>query len=801
MENKTALIPLSHAQSLVEAVKYFETHPEELTWNGLSKENIYTYVLILTDQKDIQRAVAALEAYVDWLLDQKLDHSVVPPTMQELVDEYNRIHPAGQLSPKTYAELRKTIRDALVLQQQQRKEGQEESRETPKEPPPAPKEEEQKAATKEPETPLEEPLEPPAPSTPPQEEGEASSVPETLATPTPDSQKDYSNVDWSGTVIYSAGSPPTGSEVSISPPPEKESQAKKKGVEEPGQKEPSQKPKKQVYLVRSEAKNPSLVSVVKKPLLSLAVKPLQTLHTLASEELRKQNPSDEATTNLLWQQGVDAKNLNEAAEKFASENLDKESQETAVALKTQAEQIKYYEETKPLLARLFKAFHEPERHEVKVISGEKEQEEIARLPGKKLQLSYDNSGVNQITSIPSLSGFMGGIRRGINFSLNLPVIKQAAGAFGGFTRGFFQKTLILPVANKIKSAAGKIAASALTKLGLTALTTAGTAAAAVGTGGLSLLAQGALLLGKKLLGWVGGLVGNFLGSHRFAFPRFILGGLMVAAPFIVPALSALALPLAVGGAALMISSVGFSAVASAVGGVIAGVGGVVASITTGVAVTGGAVASLIGGVMGIPILGSMFTNNIVPSANIGSEDPRERYPDFVFPATRPEGPGVEGVGLSFIWPAPFKACTSNYGKRLIIIGGRTQCEPHMGVDMSASLWSSIVTAERGQVVAKSRDRVYGNYVIIKHPGVELYTLYGHFLSTSPAPAVGQDVSKGQIIGYTGSTGRSTGSHLHITFSTCGSVRCFDFGTVDPCQYLSGEYSACEGECGYRSECR
>lgn len=84
-----------------------------------------------------------------------------------------------------------------------------------------------------------------------------------------------------------------------------------------------------------------------------------------------------------------------------------------------------------------------------------------------------------------------------------------------------------------------------------------------------------------------------------------------------------------------------------------------------------------------------------------------------------------------------------------------------GIDFGASAGTSILAAASGQVIISKNTGYnggYGNYVVIKHDnGVQ--TLYAHMTST--AVSVGTWVSQGQTIGYVGSTGRSTGNHLHF----------------------------------------
>ncbi len=84
---------------------------------------------------------------------------------------------------------------------------------------------------------------------------------------------------------------------------------------------------------------------------------------------------------------------------------------------------------------------------------------------------------------------------------------------------------------------------------------------------------------------------------------------------------------------------------------------------------------------------------------------------------------------------------------------------HKGVDFRASTGTKIPAAGAGRVVARSYNRGHGNFVKIRHAnGFE--TLYGHMSRFQKGVNVGTSVSQGQIIGYVGSTGLSTGPHLH-----------------------------------------
>ena len=84
---------------------------------------------------------------------------------------------------------------------------------------------------------------------------------------------------------------------------------------------------------------------------------------------------------------------------------------------------------------------------------------------------------------------------------------------------------------------------------------------------------------------------------------------------------------------------------------------------------------------------------------------------------------------------------------------------HKGVDFRASTGTPIPAAGAGRVVARSFNRGHGNFVKIRHNGT-FETLYGHMSKFAKGVNVGTVVRQGQIIGYVGSTGLSTGPHLH-----------------------------------------
>ena len=133
------------------------------------------------------------------------------------------------------------------------------------------------------------------------------------------------------------------------------------------------------------------------------------------------------------------------------------------------------------------------------------------------------------------------------------------------------------------------------------------------------------------------------------------------------------------------------------------------------------------------------------------------------PATPTTPTYSTGTG-SMIWPAPDShTITSYFGWRVHPITGTNKY--HSGVDIGASYGSSVLAADSGTVILAGWNGGYGNCVVISH-GNGITTLYGHM--SSIAVSSGQNVSQGQTIGYVGSTGNSTGPHLHWEVAVNGS---------------------------------
>ena len=95
--------------------------------------------------------------------------------------------------------------------------------------------------------------------------------------------------------------------------------------------------------------------------------------------------------------------------------------------------------------------------------------------------------------------------------------------------------------------------------------------------------------------------------------------------------------------------------------------------------------------------------------------------------------------------------------------------PHLGVDDGARKGTPIVATADGKIIRASRKGGYGKTVIIRH-GQEYRTLYAHLSKYGKGIRNGKWVKQGQVIGYVGSTGFSTGPHLHYEIHVGGKAR-------------------------------
>ncbi|MBN2283215.1 MAG: peptidoglycan DD-metalloendopeptidase family protein [Deltaproteobacteria bacterium] len=129
------------------------------------------------------------------------------------------------------------------------------------------------------------------------------------------------------------------------------------------------------------------------------------------------------------------------------------------------------------------------------------------------------------------------------------------------------------------------------------------------------------------------------------------------------------------------------------------------------------------------------------------------------------------AGIPSIWPV-IGWVTSEYGYRISPFTGNR--EFHKGIDIATRIGEEVVSPADGKVKKITYETDMGNMIIIDH-GSGISTCYGHLLKKSTA-GVGQKVKRGDIIGYVGNSGRSTGPHLHYGVRVDGVF-------VNPRKYL------------------
>ncbi|MGN0981691.1 MAG: murein hydrolase activator EnvC family protein [Candidatus Limivicinus sp.] len=136
--------------------------------------------------------------------------------------------------------------------------------------------------------------------------------------------------------------------------------------------------------------------------------------------------------------------------------------------------------------------------------------------------------------------------------------------------------------------------------------------------------------------------------------------------------------------------------------------------------------------------------------------------------------GSANASGSFLWPvASYVYVSSRFGLRVHPITGVKK--NHTGIDIASNQGTAVYASDGGTVTLAGWNGGYGNCIMIDH-GNGYVTLYGHLSSISVS--VGQSVTQGATIGAVGSTGNSTGPHLHFEVLKNGS-------RIDPEQFFSG----------------
>ncbi len=156
---------------------------------------------------------------------------------------------------------------------------------------------------------------------------------------------------------------------------------------------------------------------------------------------------------------------------------------------------------------------------------------------------------------------------------------------------------------------------------------------------------------------------------------------------------------------------------------------------------------------------------------------RYQRPDGEVGYFAPDGTSMRKAFLRT--PVEFTRITSRFGRRRHPISN--QIRNHQGVDYAARRGTPIQSTGSGRIVFRGRNGGYGNMVVITHAG-RYSTAYAHMSQFASGQRVGSQVEQGETIGYVGSSGYSTGPHLHYEFRVDGTHRnplAIEFPSVAP----------------------
>src|SRR5208282_5768136 len=142
------------------------------------------------------------------------------------------------------------------------------------------------------------------------------------------------------------------------------------------------------------------------------------------------------------------------------------------------------------------------------------------------------------------------------------------------------------------------------------------------------------------------------------------------------------------------------------------------------------------------------------------------------------GDWTELADAPSLWPVEGRVASS-FGERQDPINGEGAF--HSGIDIDAPYGTPVRAAADGDVTGAATASGYGKEIVLDH-GHDLSTIYGHLSEIAVVP--GQHVTRGQVIGYVGQSGRATGPHLHY------EVRVHNV-PVNPHKYLRTTYAQAE----------
>ena len=123
-------------------------------------------------------------------------------------------------------------------------------------------------------------------------------------------------------------------------------------------------------------------------------------------------------------------------------------------------------------------------------------------------------------------------------------------------------------------------------------------------------------------------------------------------------------------------------------------------------------------------------------------------------------PNDSNIGGKYLWPlTDYNVISSTYGTRMHPVEKKMTF--HNGIDIPAPEGTAVLATDKGTVAEIEDNETDGNYVILNHGG-DIQTFYSKLFGFAEGLAEGDTVQQGDIIGYVGSTGESTGNHLHFS---------------------------------------